>query len=176
MSVMTKKDLEDIRNVDPQDYNKDMDSFKLHEELTKDMYDPFSTMNRNRKSKEKQKPKFKDPLYYTAKEFLDFKERLGILIQQDGISQDDCNTRADIKQFIENYTLKHFIKDRKDNILARYTYKCSWFRLGKYSKVLGARYEIIYPFVQQYKGHFLVKTIYFARSRCFELVYHLPPF
>lgn len=162
--VMTKKDLEAIHKHSPQDYSKEMDDYKIHEEIENDIYDPFSTMNRKRKSKEKESPKFRDPLYYTAKEFLEFKERLGILIQEDGISQDECAERPDVKQFIENYTYKHFIKDKQDNILSRYTYKCSLFTLGKYSKALGTRYEIVYPIVQQFKGHFLVKAIYFAKS------------
>lgn len=141
--------------------NKDADA--LHNQIEQEIYDPFSKLNRKKKRGTMSDGiKYKDPLEYTPKEFIEFKKRVGVLVAADGISCNECLQNAEYKNFIANYTNKHFIKDAASNILERYTYKLNTLTLGSYTVV--GKMTVDYPVVQQFKGHFLVKTIYFAKG------------
>ena len=139
----------------------------LRKEIEKGVYDRFSDMNLERRRTNKfanSKPKYKNPLQYTVKEFLDFKNRLGVLISEDGLSCDDTLKNSYYANYITNFVEANYIRKHRENILDGFTYKLHLLTLGRYNHIVGCRVETKFPVVQKFKGHFLVSTIYFAHG------------
>lgn len=140
----------------------------LRRELTKEAFHEDSTLNMERKEREAAgishgAYKYKDPLEYTAEEFVAFKKKIGEMISKDGICCRETLTDTVAKNYIANYVQKNFYEDKKINALRRLQFKLTYLSLGGFLKD-GSKVTEQFPVITEWQGHFLVRVTYFKKT------------
>lgn len=140
----------------------------FREELEKEVFHDDSKLNKDMREMAEagvsHKPKkYKDPLQYSPQEFENFKHKLGIALNKNGLDCDDINKDPYFINFVKKYVENNFIDRKVENTLRRTTIKLAYTKLGHYSKDKMDQYRY-FPIVQEYLGHFLIRVTYFAKE------------
>lgn len=98
---------------------------------------------------------------YTKAQMDAFKERLAKAIYAKGIPADEIVNRTEYKTFISNYAQTEIIDKKMKHALQGISHRFSnmEFRFNG-----GDKPTRTYPVINEYKGHDLIKTYYFAKS------------
>ncbi len=142
---------------------------KFREELERDIYDPNSKLNKDKKEKYRfgfnsiENVKFKHPIQYDRKQYDEFKHRLAIAICNNGISCKEAAQNPQYADYIANYVEVNFLK--KDNM-----FKILGITLRFDNVVLGGltidnkKISVEFPVIMEFHGHFLKQCRYFKKN------------
>ena len=96
---------------------------------------------------------------YTEKTFNEYKVRLANTLMDNGLDSDEIFKDPQLKQFIFNYVENELMSEKKDT---------ERIILGTNIRLVHMEIETssgkkVYPLVNEYKGHHLMKTYYFYK-------------
>ena len=98
---------------------------------------------------------------FTEKQWINFKERMITIIPREAISSEEVLRDPDAKQFIHNYVEANFIDPDR---VAKLKLQGITFRFANMEIDVGGREPVSYPIINEYKGHHIYRTGYFARE------------
>ena len=98
---------------------------------------------------------------FTPKQWDDFKERMMTIIPREALSSDDVLRDPVAKQFIHNYAEANFIDPDR---VAKLKLQGITFKFANMEIDTGGKEPVSYPIVNEYKGHHIYRTGYFARD------------
>lgn len=142
---------------------------KFREELENNIYDPNSTLNKDRKEKERfgfnklENVKFKYALTYNRAQYEEFRHRLAISICNDGISCKEAAEHPDYAGYISRYVEDNFIKRDLMFKLLGLVLRFDNLKLRGFTSD-NKKFDIEYPVITEFRGHFLEKCRYFKRN------------